>query len=120
MTKPCSSFVIGLVAAVVMLLGTMAMGNGTADASTHHGRFATPNGGRTCNWITFQPRTDWGAGNIVVKHVSCKKARAVIIRFAKYGKPIAWSHEVRSHPVGLNHADVRLGRGRAVVVFSAF
>jgi hypothetical protein len=118
MSKPYGTFAIGLLAAVVMLIGTMAMGSGTAEASMH--RFPTPGGGHACKGLNFQYATDWGVGGIVVKHTSCKRAHVVITRRFKYGRPIAWSEELRAHYVGLTHSDVRLRRGRAVIVCHAY
>ena len=107
-----------IVAGVAALALAGAAAPAQADASAH--RFPTPVGGTTCKWLNFAPATDWGAGDIVAKHVSCKRARALITRWAKYGKPIAWSKQVRRHDAGLAHGDVRLRRNGAVIVFAAY
>ena len=93
-----------------------------ADASASSGhRFPNPGGGTVCKgWLNFQPATDWGAGGIVVKHTTCKKARSVITRSDKYGQWINWSREQRGHDKGLAHGDVRLRQGRAVIVYQTY
>lgn len=111
---------LGFIAAVAATGLAGVVNANAAEASSGH-RFPNPGGGTHCKgWLNFAPASDWGAGGIVVKRVSCKTAKRLITRWAKYGQDIPWSYEVRAHDKGLAHGDVRLRQGRAVIVFQSY